>query len=140
MIRFSVCALFLVVAVGCGDGLPQRVPVAGKVLIDGQPLTRGTIRMMPVEGGRQSTGQIADDGSFVITTFKPGDGCVLGKHVVTIQAFEDIGETSRRWFAPRDYSAPAHSGLTADIDGPTDSLEFQLTWNGVKGPVVERIE
>ena len=30
--------------VGCGDGRPERVPVAGHVTIDGQPLERGNIR------------------------------------------------------------------------------------------------
>jgi hypothetical protein len=126
-------------APGCSDGLPKRVPVSGKVLIDGKPVTSGNIRMTPVAGGRMSAAQISGDGGFTMTTFKIGDGCVLGKHVVTIYSYEDINETTRRWHVPKSYSMPAKSGLAADIEGPTDSLEFNLTWGGKKSPEIEKL-
>jgi hypothetical protein len=126
-------------ALGCSDGLPKRVPVSGKVFIDGKPVTSGNIRMAPVAGGRMSAAQISADGGFTMTTFKIGDGCVLGKHVVTIFSYEDVNETTRRWHVPKNYSMPAKSGLEANIEGPTDSLEFNLTWGGKKSPEIEKL-
>jgi len=126
-------------ASGCSDGLPKRVPVSGKVLIDGKPVTSGNIRMAPAAGGRLSVAPIAADGSFKMTTFKLGDGCVLGKHVVTVLSFDDVNETTRRWNTPKEYSMPAKSGLSADVSGPTDSLEFNLTWGGKKSPEIEKL-
>ena len=56
------CALILA-ATGCGDGRPERVPVAGVVLIDGEPLTSGNIKFVPKDG-RPSAGKIGPDGRF----------------------------------------------------------------------------
>ena len=63
-----VSALF---AAGCGEDRPDRVQVSGQVLIDGQPLTCGFVRIMP-ENARPSTGAIGPDGRFKLTTF----GCI----------------------------------------------------------------
>ena len=45
--RIVLFMLFFAVAVGCGDGRPARVPVAGRVLIDGKPFERGYVRFVP---------------------------------------------------------------------------------------------
>src|SRR5262245_39016229 len=94
----------LIFATGCGDGLPPRVPVSGKVTIDGQPVTFGSVRFVPAGGGRQATAQIDKDGSFTLTAYEPGDGCVPGTHRVAVYSFEEVNETSGRYFVPRKYS------------------------------------
>lgn len=137
-IAVTYLAFVLVVSVGCNDGLPRRVPVSGKVTIDGEPLTSGSIRFKPSEG-RVATGSIGSDGSYLLSTYEPGDGCVPGTYCVTVHAFEDLSDTTRRWLAPKNYAMPKSSGLTATIDQPTDSLDFELTWGGQKGPFVERL-
>ena len=48
---------------GCRDGRPTRVPVAGRVLIDGEPLGHGHVRFVP-EGARPSGGLLDGDGRF----------------------------------------------------------------------------
>jgi len=128
----------VVVAAGCGDGRPTRVPVSGQVLIDGKPLDYGFVRLM-VEGARPATAQIGPDGRFTLKTFDNGDGAVPGTHPVMVLAAEPLGSTKQRWHAPKKYADPATSGLTATIDGPTDSLVINLTWNGGK-PFVETIQ
>ncbi|QDT00957.1 hypothetical protein HG15A2_42990 [Adhaeretor mobilis] len=35
---------------GCGDGRPERVAVSGVVLIDGKPLTHGSVLFVPGQG------------------------------------------------------------------------------------------
>jgi len=134
---FSAC-LAVAATVGCGDGRPRRVPVSGQVLIDGQPLTYGYVRVIPIDA-RPATAQIGPDGRFMLKTFEDGDGAVLGTHPVTVSANEYLSETSQRWHAPKKYADPGTSGLTATIDGPTDSLVINLTWDGGK-PFVERTE
>jgi len=128
--------LVIMTVLGCSDGRPRRAPVSGQVLIDGKPLAYGSIRFMPV-GARPAMAKIGPDGRFTLKTFKDGDGAVLGTHTVTITANEYLSETSCRWHAPKKYANPKASGLTETIDGPTDSLVIELTWDGGK-PFVER--
>jgi hypothetical protein len=117
--------------IGCGGGRPKRVPVSGRVLIDGQPLTYGFIRLVP-QNARPASAEIGPDGRFTLKTFEDGDGAVLGTHIVTIAANEYVSETVQRWHAPKKYADPATSGLTTTITGPTNSLVIPLSWNGGK--------
>jgi hypothetical protein len=127
----------LLVAAGCSDGRPERVPVSGQVLIDGQPLTHGYVRFAPADS-RAATGQLDDNGRFMLTCFEPGDGAVTGKHKVTVMAQEPIGQETIKWHAPQKYASPATSGLEQEITGPTDSVKIELSWGGKRGPIVER--
>lgn len=60
------------------------VPVKGKVIYRGKPLTQGQIVFRPTDAGREATGQIKPDGTFALTTHKDGDGAVVGTHKVTV--------------------------------------------------------
>ncbi len=71
----TVAASLLCGIAGCRDGRPRRVPVSGQVLIDGQPLTVGTIRVIPTDA-RAATGRIDAAGRFSLMTFDKDDGCV----------------------------------------------------------------
>lgn len=77
---------------GCGGGAESFdvAPVKGKVLCNGQPVTSGTILFAPVakgekdsKPGKTGSGSIESDGTFVISTYKEGDGAVIGKHKIT---------------------------------------------------------
>jgi len=87
-------ALLAASVIGCGgkQGAEYRTaPVKGVVVSQGQPVTAGTISLQPKEvagaaegkTGRPATGEIQGDGSFVLSTYQPGDGAVVGKHRVT---------------------------------------------------------
>jgi len=132
-----LAGVLLAAAGGCGDGRPARVPVSGQVLIDGKPLTCGFIRLMP-SGVRPASAQIGPDGHFTLQTFEPGDGTVPGTHPVMVLAAEQLSGSKQRWHAPKKYANTATSGLTATIDGPTDSLVINLSWEGGK-PFVETV-
>ncbi len=131
-------AAALVALPGCGDGRPKRVQVSGQVLIDGKPLTLGFIRLAP-ENARPASARIGPDGRFTLATFESDDGAVLGTHPVVVRATELLSPTKVKWFAPKKYADERTSGLTATIDGPTDSLVIELTWDGGK-PFVEIID
>ncbi len=123
---------------GCSDGRPRRVRVAGQVLIDGEPITLGNIRIVPADA-RAATGSIGPDGSFTLTTFEKNDGCVPGTHPVVITAFETISAGAIRWMAPPTYRDLDTSGLSVTIDKPTDALVIELTWDGGK-PFIQRMD
>ena len=108
------------------------------MLIDGKPLTVGTIRVVP-QNDRPAFGRIGPDGRFTLKTFEDGDGAVRGTHPVMVLAIEPISSTRQRWHAPKKYANPKSSGLTATIDGPTDSLLVELSWEGGK-PFVETVD
>ncbi len=127
----------LVLAVGCNDGRPARVPVSGQVLIDGQPLTRGYVMFAPTDS-RPSAGQLDAEGRFKLTCYEPGDGAVTGHHKVAVISKEPINDETVRWHAPKKYADASSSGLEQEITGPTDSVKIELTWGGVKGPITER--
>jgi len=74
-----------------------------------------------------------------LKTFDDGDGAVLGTHPVAIRATEMLGPKKIKWHAPKKYANDQSSGLTATMDGPTDSLVIELTWDGGK-PFIEILE
>jgi hypothetical protein len=131
-----VCAA-LVAGMGCGgESRPDRVPVSGTVMIDGEPLEHGFVQVVP-SNARAASGKIGPGGRFELHTFDPGDGCVPGKHQVAVIANESIDPQSQRWHAPKKYINPDESGLVIDITGPTTDLVIELSWDGGE-PFVER--
>jgi hypothetical protein len=139
MRRFQVGMALLFAGVGfltgCGSG-PKVVPVSGIVLIDGQPLTKGSVQVMPA-GYRAAAGTLGPGGRFTLTTHVEGDGCVTGTHPVRVVGQENVGTTDIRWLAPKKYAAPEESNLKVTIDGPTTNLKIELTWAGGK-PFIEK--
>jgi hypothetical protein len=87
--------LSVLLACGCA-GVPvtpvttvaDRLPVLGKVYLDGRPLPLGTVSFMPEsEQGATATGKIESDGSFAMGTWTPRDGVLAGKYRVAIIAW-----------------------------------------------------
>jgi hypothetical protein len=133
----ALVAVFVAAVMGCGNERPDRVPVSGQVLIDGQPLTHGYVRFAPV-GSRQSSGQLDESGRFTLSCFEANDGAVPGTHRIAVRAEEPLGETSSRWYAPKKYANFGTSGLSQEITEPTDSILIELTWGNQKGPFIEQ--
>jgi hypothetical protein len=82
-------AMSLAISVtGCGTSGPALGKVKGKVTANGQPVTAGAIILHPATGlaATQASGGVGADGTFEITTEKPGDGAAIGKHNVSYSA------------------------------------------------------
>jgi len=122
---------------GCGDGRPERLEVSGQVLIDGTPLTYGTVRFVP-KGARASSGRLDENGRFTLTCYGDEDGVVPGVHQVEVNAAESLSGTKNYWHAPKIYARFRTSPLTQEITESTDSLVINLTWDGGK-PFTERV-
>jgi hypothetical protein len=104
------------------------VPVSGQVLIDGKPLTFGDLQFVP-KGSRPSYGKLDSNGRFKLACYGVDDGVVPGLHRVGISGSEVIqGQTV--WHAPIKYANFRTSGITVQIDGPTDSLSIELGSDG----------
>jgi hypothetical protein len=124
------CDLVLVIAAllmiaGC-DSRPERVPIAGQVKINGQPLTTGYIRFVPV-GSRPSGSQIDQEGRFRLTCYDDSDGAVLGKHRVEVVAnYLDYDAGKMFWHAPKKYASAQTSGLEVEVTDANENLVIEL--------------
>jgi hypothetical protein len=117
----SVLVLCLAI-VGCGSlstaqGAPT-LPVKGKVTYKGKPLTKGTITFQPEGAGKDATGEIQPDGTFVLTTYKKDDGAVVGKHRVTIDKTDAT--------VPAKYGGPGTSKLDVEVSSGTTDYPIEL--------------
>lgn len=143
MSRHNATLLTLIVTglscLGCGNKHPGLVPVSGTVTIDGKPVPIGQVKISP-EGHRAAVGSIDENGKFALTCFELYDGAPIGTHRVTVTAVEQVTETSNRWHAPIQYANQSATDLQVTIDGPTDNLNIELTWEGSEhdGPFVDR--
>jgi len=66
-------------------------PVKGKVTCNGKPVKAASLTFSPVpsseldrEPGKPGTGFSDGDGNYVLSTYKPLDGALVGQHEVTI--------------------------------------------------------
>ena len=133
--NWPILAILCAVLVGC-DSRPRRVPISGRVLIDGEPLTTGMIQFAPADT-RPSVGAIDENGQFTMACYGEDDGVIPGTHAVSIIATEIISSSKIKWYAPKKYADPQTSGLTVEVDKKRDDLVFEITWDGGK-PFIER--
>jgi hypothetical protein len=132
---------------GCGG--PRLAKVTGKVTYGSKPVTGGKIMFYP-ESGRMALGEIGPDGTYTLTTFKPGDGALVGPHRVAIEStrvgpgnmetpksFEEelkgvppggkiLVAGKVEWLVPEKYSRPENSGLTAKVENRPNEINFDL--------------
>ena len=132
ILRLAIFAVALFVA-GCRSGELPTAPISGKVLVDNQPLSTGSVYFSPVSGGKGATGKIQEDGTFVLTTYRDGDGAILGEHQVGISAVLPIGSQdgppgNARPLIPMRYASPGSSKLTCKVtEEGDDNVVFNLS-------------
>lgn len=149
----------VLVLVGCprgGSGV-STAPVKGRVTLDGAPLPGATVTFSPKSPeGRTAAGMTNENGEFVLTTIRAGDGAVPGEYGVAISkpiaTSGPVDDPRARGgtFDPREmakireqaaagakagagqavpqrYTSPATSGLTAKVEsGKTNEFQFDL--------------
>jgi hypothetical protein len=118
----AVCCALLV-ATGCGgtEGDSAGIPVSGKGLIEGEPLTTGSILFVPdpKKGNKSSVrpaGPIDGKGSYILSA-EGKRGIPPGWYTVVVQAFEPAPKGGRslrvrgRALVNPAYGRPETSGL-----------------------------
>lgn len=134
---FLAAGVAVFTVAGCHRG-PQMAQVTGKVVYNGQPLTFGTVAFQP-PSGQPAVGDIQSDGTFALSTYRPGDGAVVGKHRVRVACYESQrpgtkptgGEQALgKSLIPLNYTLFDQSGLTAEVQaGENQPIVLEL-----KGP------
>ncbi|MEM9351713.1 MAG: hypothetical protein AAGA92_01755 [Planctomycetota bacterium] len=84
---------------GCDSPPYDLAPAAGRVTVDGQPLTGAKVMFAPATAGssykvgKPAFGMLNEEGVFELSTYKPGDGAVVGDHWVTLYKMGDSAQT-----------------------------------------------
>lgn len=133
---WSAASILIMGIFGCGassDAPPLR-PVQGLVTYQGKPVSNANVLFTP-ESGPISMGVTDSNGHFFLST-GTRTGATLGKHRVTITAFEptpEIDSENERAVKPPVSRIPAQygdlrmSGLTAEVGSQTSSeINFEL--------------
>jgi len=129
---------------GCGGG--KLAPVSGKVTTKGEPVKGGSIMFTPTAGGgsgdessdaaKTASAQVQADGTYTLSTEKPGDGAKPGKYSVRygpppVEMSEEQ-RTDPKYKAP----APMYVGLVAKPDevevkaGDKNTIDIDLVPKG----------
>jgi hypothetical protein len=118
--------------VGCGGKERKTAVVRGTLTYNGKPVPNGTISFVP-ESGPAATGEIQSNGTYSLTTYRNGDGAVLGKHKVIIVAMEDMsGKLPEARnplpppIVPVKVTSLATTDLRAEVKDQENTIDFKL--------------
>ncbi len=113
---------------GCGSNTAALTRVEGRVLLDGEPLSTGTV-VTQTDDGVGARGVIGSDGRFSLETRDRGGGAVPGRHRVAVVAVasSDPGnpDAPSRSLVPQSYASPGSSGLTISVE-PGEAMDVSL--------------
>ncbi len=119
---------------GCAEKTTE-VQVSGEVSINGKPIPNGMISFVDKDGVAPTGGGVIQDGKYTAVV-EPGSKTVLvlGNEVVGEEPeYQGVADSPMRkvykTLTPTKYNAAHQSDLTADIKGPQDGLNFELTGN-----------
>jgi hypothetical protein len=135
--RLALVCWGMTLAAGCGSGL---CPVAGALTWkDGTPakeLSGGQVVFEESQKHISSIGVIGPDGTFTLTTQKPGDGVPKGHYQVAILEHRPNANAAGTQLVPAKldlkYADLNSSGLEADIKSGKNVVTFEL--ERAKGP------
>jgi hypothetical protein len=107
--------------------------VKGQVTYKGKPVPNGTVLFIPSDQGPSATGELQKDGTYTLTTYRKGDGAVLGKHKVVIVAMEDNSDKLPEQrnplppsIVPDKYTSAVTTDLTAEVKDVENVIDFNL--------------
>jgi len=119
-------ALLLLLVAGCGT---KQYPVQGKVTLeDGTPVKNAIVvfESASAEKAVSARGDTSDDGSYRLSSTRPGDGLVPGKYrVLVTQRIENPDEPVKAAFDKR-YSDFKTSGLEFEVKAESNDIPIRL--------------
>jgi hypothetical protein len=134
----------LLVGLSACTGRPRTFPVKGTVMYNGKPVPKGTVLFTPVNGGTTATGELNQDGTYRLTTYKPGDGACLGEYRVVIMAMEGPVQgdppVAPPPLIPDKYSSLALSDLKANVQEGDNVCDFTLVGSTKKPTALKEKE
>jgi hypothetical protein len=133
-VRVLACFVGILGTAGCGSR-PAVYPVKGRVTFNGQPVTTGTVAFHATDDKVPLVrGQLQADGSFELTTYRPGDGAPPGKYQVTVHAFtpgkgvegRDADYRPPRPLVPLPYTRLDQTPLTGVVEPGENRIDLVL--------------
>ena len=135
--RLIVPGLVVALLAGCqskGPTPPTTTEARGKIVLPGGQLLRsGRIKLSPTTADAvEAFGDIGADGTFVLSTYKVGDGAVPGTYKVTVEPFQyktasgnpaRIKDASR---IPPRYLEASSTDMQAVIVSGANTLDLRL--------------
>jgi hypothetical protein len=125
-----VLVLGLLGLAGCGS---RTYPVRGRVVFENdQPavgLAGGFVTFQSVDENVSAQGPIQADATFVLTTFKKGDGALPGPHRVIVTPPPYVGSETGAIRPPLlnpRYSNPSSSGLEVTVEPKSNDVTLRL--------------
>ena len=128
-----VAAAAMTTLAGCSGS--DRLPVAGRVTLDGEPLSGGSITFSSESGDVTVRVNLEADGSYTAGTHE-GRGLPPGRYLVSISPTQvgsgeaplvgDAVESAQPPPIPVRYHRAESSGLTADVSGGAGPFDYDL--------------
>ncbi len=106
--------------------------MTGKVTIDGNPLTKGTISFISDEGKEAFTSQIDGTGNYKLGASVTDPGALPGEYKVIVIATElpKMDDPAKpqppKSLVPEKYNKKETSGLTGSVKSGTNTINFDL--------------
>jgi tetratricopeptide (TPR) repeat protein len=134
-------AVLLVVVLGpklFGSGRVRVYRTQGKAAFEGKPMARATIILHPVGEPKAHfplpCATVQADGTFVLGTYRKGDGVPAGEYKATVQWVVEVpGSPAPMNVVPAQYSEAKTSDLTVRIKSGTNTLPpWEFTRAGKK--------
>ena len=121
--QFFVVVFAIIVVAGCGGSF---IPTGGKVTYeDGTPVPAGGIVFET--GNFMADGRIQPDGTYTLSSLKPGDGLPAGTYKVTISGTAYDENDRRIEHVHPKFSNPETSELTAEVTRGQNQFNFTVT-------------
>jgi hypothetical protein len=126
----AALALVTASAIGCGGG--QEAQVTGVVTLDGQPLTRGSVTFVPVEGGPGASATINSDGAFSARTGSTA-GLRPGEYAISVRSSGDPTADPNggppkpgKLLTPPKYGSTETSGFRETVNPGANEINLDL--------------
>ncbi len=129
-----LCGSFLLFGWGCGRKMGATVQVRGKVTLDGQPFSQGSIWFSSARSGAGFRGRLLSDGTYSVSLLDVRPGDTYGVFIGGVEPDDaNQGDSSGNPVGitvppvPAKYRESATSGLTATLDqAKPRSFDFEL--------------
>lgn len=98
-------------------------------LEDGKALTKGMVVFESADGTQMARGMVQSDGSYQLSTGKPGDGVKPGRYRVLVSALDmaDVPDELKKLPFDIKYTRYRTSGLEFDVKAATNDIPIKLT-------------
>ncbi len=139
---FATVALGLLLGLttGCGERLPEVVPVYGTVTWKGRPLVDGTVMLHPKHPAdgqprRPATGLLDEQGMYRVSTFRTGDGAMPGEYYVLVHSYlsqpsnagdDDSTVPQYVWRIPERHGDPDRCGRVLEVPRRSRPIEYNI--------------